>query len=123
NSMKTRIFAAFRRFAHSRAAAKPLRVELPRRPVRFVERLESRIAPPLDAFITRGVVTFIGDGAGDTLAFTTAVEAASGKVVLMHNRFTEGDRGFASDTDLDSGMAGIQSIDVTALTQVIVNVG
>src|SRR4030095_6817212 len=123
NSMKTRIFAAFRRFAHSRAAAKPLRIEHPRMQVRSVERLESRIAPAFDAFITGGVVTFTGDGAEDTLAFTTAVEATSGKVVLMHNRFSAGDPGFASDTDLDSGMPGIQSIAVSDLTQVNVNAG
>ena len=121
--MKTRVFSAFSRFERPCTAAIRHRIEPPPLPVRFVERLESRIAPAFDAFITGGVVTFIGDGADDTLAFTTAVEATSGKVVLMHNRFTAGDRGFASDTDLDSGMAGIQSLDISALTQVNINAG
>jgi Ca2+-binding RTX toxin-like protein len=121
--MKTRQLSARRLFARFRTAAQPHRIELSPPRVRFVERLESRIALAYDAFITGGVVTFIGDGAEDTLAFTTAVEATSGKVVLMHNRFSAGDPDFASDTDLDSGMPGIQSMAVSELTQVNVNAG
>jgi Ca2+-binding RTX toxin-like protein len=121
--MKTRQLFARRLFARFRTAAMPHRIDPPRLPVRFVERLESRIAPAVDAFLIGGVVTFTGDGADDTLAFTTTVEATSGKVVLMHNRFSAGDPGFASDTDLDSSMPGIQSMAVSDLTQVNVNAG
>lgn len=80
--------------------------------VRSVELLESRIAPAFVASINGLEATLTGDSTNETLIIT-----ANG-AILVHNRFTEGDPGFASDADFDSTTPGEQTI--PALTSTII---
>ncbi len=85
-------------------------VDLRRRPM--LEGLEERVVPAFSATLSGGAVVFTGDTTNDSLIFTV-----DGSGNLKHNR--AGDTGFASNIDLNSAMAGIQSknlADITSLT-------
>jgi len=79
----------------SRKGSKPAR----RRPATILalEPLEDRTVPAYIAAVAGTTATFTGDTASDTLTFSQ-----SGGL-LMHNRATAGDAGFASDFDFVSG--------------------
>lgn len=84
----------------------------------LAEALETRFAPAYTAgFDGSGNVTLTGNAASDSLVLT-----ADGGV-LTHNRFTAGDPGFASNEDLDSVTAGVQSLAITAVNSVLVSAG
>src|SRR6478672_4508280 len=70
------------------------------------------------ASLSGTTATFIGTAAANSIVFDQ-----SGGFV-RHNRFSNGDAGFASDFDFDSGVAGEQKLSATnAAVSIIVNAG
>ncbi|MCI0456098.1 MAG: DUF4394 domain-containing protein [Gemmataceae bacterium] len=104
-------------FSTRRSAARPVRGSRNRaRPT--IESLENRVVPAYTATLVGTVVTFTGDVSADTLIFDV-----DGGGLLRHNRFTASDPGFASNVDLDSGTAGVQSITANTVTALSVDAG
>ena len=94
------------------AASARKKMRSPARSALFVEQLEQRVAPAYTATLVVGAVTFTGDAGSDVLTFS---DDGSGR--LMHNR--SGDAGFASAIDLDTGTAGVQSIQISLINSLL----
>jgi hypothetical protein len=68
-----------------------------------------------------GTVTFTGDSGSDVFTIRSATSPNLG--FLLHNRFGQGDPGFASQFDFDSTLAGEQRLTDSTASSVIVNAG
>jgi hypothetical protein len=82
-----------------------------------MESLETRRLFSYSASLVGSAVTFTGNGAGGTIEF----DSSGG--LLRHNRFSSGDPGFNSDFDMNSGVAGDQTLAANTATTVNVNAG
>ena len=77
-------------------------------------------APAEAAFtstLTGTSATLTGTSANDVLEITSTTSSGT----LRHNRFAAGDPGFASDSDWNTSVGGVQSLNGSGATQVAVN--
>src|SRR5215213_1797347 len=88
-----------------------------RRPALVVRELEDRAVPAFTANLIGGTDVIFGGGTGaETLVLTVSPDGS-----LQHNRFAAGDANFASALDLDTTIAGVQSLALASVGQVTVN--